>query len=266
MVNPQLKKGHTRIANEILEQVMKKALNGTQLRILLFIWRYTYGFQRKDNEFSLTFISEKIEASRSQVDRELKALIDSEIINVLGKGEKGARILSFNKNYEEWGQPESKRKSSLPSNSETIPESEQKLKKKSEATLKYDESNSYFKMAVYFHQKVAAVAKEAGVEHLTKKANLQSWADDFRKLIEIDGVTKKLAKDVMDWVVEDPFWRTNVLSAKKLREKFTDLAIKMNAVKKPQPAKSKVADPRDKDIEFQKWVAAGNDPDDFNWN
>lgn len=25
-------------------------------------------------------------------------------------------------------------------------------------------------------------------------------------------------------------------------------------------------DPRDKDIEFQKWIAEGNDPDDFNWN
>ena len=266
MANPQLKKGHTRIANEILEQVMKVGFNGTQHRILLFIWRYTYGFQRKDSDFSSTFIAGKIEASRTQVDRELNALIDSKIINITGFGQRGIRILSFNKNYEEWGQPESKRKSSLPANSETISDSEQKLKKKRATTLKYDEDNSYFKMAVYFHQKVAAVAKEAGVEHLTKKANLQSWADDFRKLIEIDGVTKKLAKDVMDWVVEDSFWRTNVLSAKKLREKFTDLAIKMNAVKKPQPAKLKVADPRDKDIEFQKWVAAGNDPDDFNWN
>lgn len=37
---------------------------------------------------------------------------------------------------------------------------------KSTGTLNYDENNSYFKMAVYFHQNVAAVAKEAGVEQL----------------------------------------------------------------------------------------------------
>ncbi|MGE8080490.1 replication protein [Peribacillus loiseleuriae] len=267
MANPKLKKGHTRIANEILEQVMTLSFNGTQLRIILFIFRYTYGFQRKDNEFSIAFIAQKINASRSQVDRELTTLIDSKIISVLGIGEKGARILSFNKNYEEWGQPESKRKSSLPPKTDSQPETKKNPEKKRTSKVNYDEDNSYYKMAVYFHKKVAAVAKDAGVEHLIRKANLQSWADDFRKLVEIDGVNKHLAKEVMDWVVKDSFWRTNILSAKKLRVKFTDLAIKMNSVKAPkQPVLAQRPDPRDKDIEFQRWIAEGNEPDDFNWN
>lgn len=132
---------------------------------------------------------------------------------------------------------------------------------------KYDEDSTYFKMAKYFHEKVSVVANEAGISHLIKKSNMQSWADDMRKLIEIDQVDKHQAKQVMDWVTEDSFWKTNVLSAKKLRERFMELAIKMNADKKTSQPKQKLQyDPRDKEIEFQRWIQDGNDPDNFDWS
>lgn len=132
---------------------------------------------------------------------------------------------------------------------------------------KYDEDSTYFKMAIYFHEKVSVVANDAGISHLIKKSNMQSWADDMRKLIEIDQVDKHQAKQVMDWVTEDSFWKTNVLSAKKLRERFMELAIKMNADKKTsQPKQKPQYDPRDKEIEFQRWIQDGNDPDNFDWS
>ncbi|KYC92239.1 hypothetical protein B4102_3780 [Heyndrickxia sporothermodurans] len=253
MANPQLQKGHTRIANEIFEQIMKTNLNGTQFRLVIAIWRYTYGYRRKHHEMSITFLAEKIKANRTQVDRELTALIDRNIVVIDGIGQKGARLMGFNKNYTEWDKPKEIQFQKEP-------------KKKSTKPKKYDENNTYYKMAVYFHNKISAVAKEAGVEHLIKKANLQNYADDFRKLVELDGVDKRLAKDVMDWVTQDPFWKTNILSSKKLREKFTELAIKMNAQKQPkQYPKQQQDDPRDKEIAFQRWVQEGNDPDAFNW-
>lgn len=262
MANPQTEKGYTRVANEILEQIMKASLNGTQYRIVLAIWRYTYGYRRKEYELSATFLAQLISASKGQVDRELKSLIDREIISVHGIGDKGARRMSFNKNYEEWKEPVKGNKPvTIPKNINS-----EKKSKKAAKSEKYGENNTYYKMAVYFHKRVTVVAQEAGVEHLIKKANIQSWSDDFRKLIELDGVSKHLAKDVMDWVTTDDFWKVNVLSAKKLREKFTDLAIKMNATKKPTSQKPKQVDSRDKDIEFQQWVAGGGDPNDFNWN
>ncbi|MCV9884724.1 replication protein [Metabacillus halosaccharovorans] len=264
MASPQTKNGYTRIANEILENIAKTDLNGTQLRIVMVIWRYTYGFRRKEYEMSLAFLSETINRSRSHVDKELASLIDRNIISVVGVGKRRGRVLSFNKNYDEWDdksqpkQPEPPKEPKKP-----------KINKKP----KYDENNSYFKMALYFHKLVSEVAKEAGVEHLIKKANMQSWADDFRKLIELDGIDKHLAKDVMDWVTKDSFWKTNVLSAKKLREKFGELAIKMKALQKPKnqinTAAQKQAHPndatRDKEIEFQQWIMKGNDPNEFDW-
>lgn len=131
---------------------------------------------------------------------------------------------------------------------------------------KYDEGSTYLKMATYFYSRVEKVASEAGIAHLIKKSNMQSWADDMRKLIEIDGVDKHLVKDVMDWVTQDSFWKTNVLSARKLREKFMELAIKMKAQQQPKQFKQQPqADPRDKEIAFQEWVQKGNDPDAFDW-
>lgn len=256
MASPQLENGHTRIANEILEQIMKLNLNGTQFRLVMAVWRYAYGFNRKTTKhgMSVTHLARLIDASRSQVDRELKALVEKNIITVNGLDSKGARILSFQKNYKEWG-----KKSVAP------PEKEEKLKKKTNVKKKYDENNTYYKMAVYFHKKVTIVAKEAGVEHLIAKANLQRYADDFRKLVELDEATKGQVKDVIDFATSDPFWKTNILSASKLRKQFLQLSIKMNQQKnQKQPIKQK--DSRDKEIELQKWIAAGNDPNEFRWS
>jgi phage replication O-like protein O len=257
MANPQIEKGHTRIANEILEHISKTNLNGTQFRIVMVIWRYTYGFQRKQHELSNAYISHSIGIkNRSVVVRELNILLKRKIIISVGIGLRGTKILSFNKNYDEWDHTQVKEETQQPKQVEP--------KKPKKQVRKYDESNTYFKMAMYFHGLVSTVAKEAGVEHLIKKANLNSWADDFRKLIELDGVDKRLAKDVMDWVTQHDFWKINVLSAKKLREKFSELAIKMNAANKPKQI-NKPKDIKDKEIEFQRFLEKGGVEDEFDW-
>ncbi|WP_428909439.1 replication protein [Niallia sp. Krafla_26] len=261
MASPQTGNGFTRIANEILDQIIKTNFNGTQYRIVMAIWRYTYGFRRKEYEMPLSFLAEKMDTTKSHVDKELDVLIERKIISVHGVGPRRGRILGFNKNYEEWGDK--------PPEQEEVETKKKEVKPKKQKILKYDENNTYYKMALYFHGLVSAVAKDAGVEHLIKKANLQSWANDFRLLVEKDGVSKRLAKDVMDWVTKDDFWKTNVLSAKKLREKFGELAIKMNAAQKPKQQKQQPQqqnDIRDKEIAFNKWIAEGNDPNAFDWS
>ncbi|MDF1997625.1 replication protein [Peribacillus frigoritolerans] len=256
MANPQTENGYTRIANELLEQIMKLSLNGTQFRIVLAVWRYTYGFRRTAHTMPLSYIASKIEASKGQVQNALDQLIKKRIIEVV-EDSKGGRKLKVNKNYDEWESKESP----VPAASNPMP-----IKPKKVAKIKaYEEDNTYYKMAVYFHSLVKAVAKEAGIEHLIARANLQTWADDFRKLVELEKVEKRLAKEVMDWVITDDFWRTNILSASTFRKQFAKLALKMASQKKPSQHR-KQTDSRDKDIEFQQWVAGGGDPNDFNWN
>lgn len=103
MKGPQLEDGYTRIANEILEVVSKVKLNGTQFKIIMAIWRYTYGFNRKDSEFSLGFLAEAINSNKQQVKRELDKLIEDNVITVVKEaGFNASRRLGFNKNYTEW--------------------------------------------------------------------------------------------------------------------------------------------------------------------
>ena len=41
MANPQIENGYTVIANEILDHLYKQSLNGTELKVVMCILRYT---------------------------------------------------------------------------------------------------------------------------------------------------------------------------------------------------------------------------------
>lgn len=103
MVGVQLEDGYTRIANEIMEQLSKTRLNGTQFRIVNAVLRYTYGFNRKQHELSESFLAEATECHKKQISRELKVLIERKIILVVKEATfTTGRIIAFNKYYEEW--------------------------------------------------------------------------------------------------------------------------------------------------------------------
>ncbi len=93
----------TKIANELLEEIPKYKFNGTQLRIVMVIWRYTYGFKRKEHAISVTFLKEATGISYKQVKTQLSKLIDNKIIHVIKEaGFNHSRILAFNKDYDQW--------------------------------------------------------------------------------------------------------------------------------------------------------------------
>ncbi|KAB3533845.1 replication protein [Alkaliphilus pronyensis] len=103
MSNVQLENGYTRIANEILEIICLAKLNATQLKILLCIIRYTYGFGRKEHEISLSFISKATNVSKRHISSELNKLIEMNIVLVTKEHtDIQSRKLKLNKKYETW--------------------------------------------------------------------------------------------------------------------------------------------------------------------
>lgn len=100
MANPQPDQ-FTRISNELMEQIPKFRLNGTQFRILFIVLRYTYGFNRKEYAFSLSFFGKALNINRRQIQRELKRLI---YMNILHEEKNGnsTRIIALNKDYDSW--------------------------------------------------------------------------------------------------------------------------------------------------------------------
>lgn len=101
MADVQIENGYTRIANDLLENLAGIKLSPTQYRIIFLVWRYTYGFKRKEHEMSLSFLSKATGIDKRNIQRELKSLEERKVIHQEVKS--GIyRKVSFNKNFDEW--------------------------------------------------------------------------------------------------------------------------------------------------------------------
>lgn len=86
---------------------------------------------------------------------------------------------------------------------------------------KYIYDDSHMELAKRFYQNIL----QNNPNH--KKPNFGKWADDIRKMIEIDNRTEEQIAYLIDWVQQDEFEMTNVLSPDKLRKRFDQLAMKV---------------------------------------
>ena len=100
----------------------------------------------------------------------------------------------------------------------------------------YDDSSSYFQLSQYLFSKMLQNNPEA------KKPNYQLWADYIRKMVELDGRTPQQVQGMIDWSQSDEFWKTNILSAKKLREKYDQMKVTANANYKKKPKTERLPD------------------------
>jgi len=66
----------------------------------------------------------------------------------------------------------------------------------------------------------------------TKKPNLQVWAKHIDLAIREDNRTAEDLRILIEWSQVDPFWKLNILSTQKLRDKFDQLWVKMTASSK----------------------------------
>lgn len=85
----------------------------------------------------------------------------------------------------------------------------------------YDEDSVHFKLALRLYERIL----ENNPYH--KKPNLQKWADDVRLMMECDNRTEEQISFLIDWCQQDSFWKSNVLSIRKLREQFDRLVIRV---------------------------------------
>jgi hypothetical protein len=89
----------------------------------------------------------------------------------------------------------------------------------------YDTDSNYYQLAIFFFEQI----KNNNPNH--KEPNYQTWADDIRKMIELDNRTEEQVKYLMNWVQQDDFEMANVLSPAKLRKRFDSLIIKVKRQK-----------------------------------
>jgi len=57
----------------------------------------------------------------------------------------------------------------------------------------------------------------------------QRWAKDFDLMIRRDKIDADDIAEVIDWCQNDSFWRSNILSGKKVREKYQQLRMRIES-------------------------------------
>jgi hypothetical protein len=63
----------------------------------------------------------------------------------------------------------------------------------------------------------------------------KSWLTAARLLLDKDGYTVEQVEWMIDWATSDEFWRSNILSMPKLREKFPQLKLKAGVAVSSKP-------------------------------
>jgi len=92
---------------------------------------------------------------------------------------------------------------------------------------KFNDDQMNFAKAVY--------AKVKEVTPQMKEPNIESWANTARLMVESDKFLLIDVWNVFQWANSDNFWRTNILSVSKLREKYPELKAKsQGATEKPK--------------------------------
>ena len=97
MASPQIENGYTKIANEILEQVYKTNLSAYESRVLWFVIRKTYGWDKRTDRLSVSQIADGTDLDRGNAGKALRKLKSRNMI--LTEGDQ----IGFQKDHEKWG-------------------------------------------------------------------------------------------------------------------------------------------------------------------
>jgi len=85
----------------------------------------------------------------------------------------------------------------------------------------------YIEIAKSFQKLFIKNQNDAGITNSILEKAKGTWIDDIRLLIETDEKTEEQCRLVWKFLSTNNFWKSNILSTKKLREKFDTLLIQL---------------------------------------
>ncbi len=103
MANPQLENGYTKIANEIVEALCGINLSPYESRVLWFLFRKTYGWNKKADRVPLSQFAKGIGLDRRLVHRTIERVLAKNMIVRTGSRQRPS--YGFQKDYEKWNPP-----------------------------------------------------------------------------------------------------------------------------------------------------------------
>lgn len=100
MAKPQLENGYLRIANNLVDALVRTRIAGEANQVLWFIIRKTYGYQKKEDRISLSQFVEATGIRKSHVVRALDKLQTMKLVTKKGNGTVAS--YSLQKDYDKW--------------------------------------------------------------------------------------------------------------------------------------------------------------------
>ena len=100
MANPQAENGHTDIANEILEALARVLLSPDEWRVLMVVFRKTWGWHKREDWISLSQFVLMTGMKKPNVCRALGKLIARNIVIRIDNG--NGKSYRFQKDFESW--------------------------------------------------------------------------------------------------------------------------------------------------------------------
>ena len=250
MANPQIEEGYVRIATEIQDAFCRTRIPGEERQVLDVIIRKTYGWNKCEDAISLSQFAEMTGIVKTHIPRAIKGLIAKNMITVTKKGYgitkngySNTQVFKFNKNHEEW-LPLPK-KVTLPKKVIGITKNGYTPLPKKVTTINNNintitKDNSLFNYYVanpeasrladlLFSEIIKQNSKSrlANQNIAAKEKTITGWAREIEKLIGIDKQEPSTVEEVIFFATHDDFWGSNILSGKKLREKWDTLTMKM---------------------------------------
>lgn len=104
-------------------------------------------------------------------------------------------------------------------------ESSQKTKKKEKEKPKFAEDHNATILTKLLVKMMLQNNPNARIPKTEKQK--QDWIDSLEKIHRLDGYSYDEIKQVIIWCQNDDFWKANILSTKKLREKMPTLILQM---------------------------------------
>jgi phage replication O-like protein O len=98
--NPQLEDGHTRIANELLDAIIRFDFGKRHYKVVLFVLRKTYGWNKKADVMSLSQILDGTGLSRAHSCESINDLVQMKVL--LKQEHRNGQLIEINKKYGEW--------------------------------------------------------------------------------------------------------------------------------------------------------------------
>jgi hypothetical protein len=159
-------------------------------------------------------ISAALGEKPSTIYKRLNALSNTGFLNIKSNN-KNSLITVINWNLYQAAEKES---STTGNNKVTTKEQQSSTNKNDKNDKKYIYSSEHIRLAEKLKGSILSNNPNAKTPE-----DLSKWAADFEKMMRIDKRTEQQIETVMEFSQKDQFWKSNILSAGKLREQFDKL-------------------------------------------